>query len=184
MSGQSTGETGGLRGLGRRLVRTVEMLRGTDVGVEPYRPSDHGALAEFDVPDGEVEEERYWVNAPYAYVVVTHDPAASEHQYYAVEPEVGEFAQTLLDRVVEDIRDPLLYRTEEDPTRESVLREELTSLVEQYGVDVDMRTFHTIFYYLLRDFRGYGKIDPLIHDPKIEDISCDGYDLPIFVYHD
>ncbi len=24
----------------------------------------------------------------------------------------------------------------------------------------------------------------LMHDPHIEDISCDGYDLPIFVYHD
>jgi hypothetical protein len=56
--------------------------------------------------------------------------------------------------------------------------------LEQYGAEVEMDSFHALLYYLLRDFRRYGKVDPLFHDPHIEDISCDGYDLPIFVYHD
>ena len=47
-----------------------------------------------------------------------------------------------------------------------------------------MDTFHALAYYLYRDFRGYGKVDPLLNDRHIEDVSCDGYDLPIFVYHD
>jgi flagellar protein FlaI len=33
------------------------------------------------------------------------------------------------------------------------------------------------------DFIWYGKIDPLMRDPNIEDISCDGSCLPIFLFH-
>ncbi|MCS7111273.1 MAG: type II/IV secretion system ATPase subunit [Ignisphaera sp.] len=38
-------------------------------------------------------------------------------------------------------------------------------------------------YYILRDFIGYGEIDPLIRDPNIEDVTCDGVDRPIYVFH-
>ena len=38
-------------------------------------------------------------------------------------------------------------------------------------------------YYIFRDFIGLGKIEPLLKDPNIEDISCDGVGVPIYVYH-
>ncbi|GAB7008179.1 type II/IV secretion system ATPase subunit [Halorubrum trueperi] len=160
------------------------MLRGSEIEVRPFRPGQDGPLASFTVPDGEREIDRYWVNAPYAYVVITYDDAASENRYYAVEPDLDRFERELLDRVVDDIRDPLLYREGTGKTDEETIREELESLLESYGVDAGMDTFHAIAYYLYRDFRGYGKIDPLLNDRHIEDVSCDGYDLPIFVYHD
>jgi flagellar protein FlaI len=34
-----------------------------------------------------------------------------------------------------------------------------------------------------RDFLGLGKIEPLMRDSEIEDISCDGVNIPIYVYH-
>jgi len=40
-----------------------------------------------------------------------------------------------------------------------------------------------IFYHIFRDFVGYGKIDILMEDEGIEDISCDGHHVPIFIYH-
>ncbi|MFW6318312.1 MAG: type II/IV secretion system ATPase subunit [Halorubrum sp.] len=168
----------------RRLARTWEMLRGSEIDVRPFRPGEDGPLASFAVPDGEREVDRYWVNAPYAYVVVTHDDEESEHRYYAVEPDLDEFERDLLDRVVDDIRDPLLYREGSGRTDEETLREELKGLLEGYGVECGMATFHALAYYLYRDFRGYGKVDPLLNDRHIEDVSCDGYDLPLFVYHD
>jgi len=172
-----------LDGLQARLRRFVSVLRGSSLDVRPYRPGD-GVFAEFDPPPGEELVDRYWVNAPYAHVVITYDDEESEHYYYAVEPELDDFELELLARTKVDIRDPLLYRTNEEPTAEETLRDELQTLLEQYGVNVSMRTFHALLYYLARDFRRFGRIDPLMHDPHIEDISCDGYDLPIFVYHD
>jgi flagellar protein FlaI len=186
MSGELTqgGAESTLSGLRRRISRTVEMLRGSELDVRPFRPGEDGPLASFDPPEGQDEIDRYWVNAPYAYVVITHDPDASEHLYYAVEPDLDEFESLLLQRVVEDIRDPLLYRAGANTTDEETLREELSRLLEQYGVEAEMGTFHSLLYYLIRDFRGYGKVDPLLNDRHIEDVSCDGYDLPIFVYHE
>jgi len=171
-------------GLRRRLVRTYEMLRGSTLDVRPFWPGEDGPLASFELPPGHDELDRYWVNAPFAYVVITRDLEESKNQYHAVEPDLNAFEETLRDRVVADIRDPLLYRSDNDPVDEAVLSTELESLLEEYGVDVDMHTFYTLLYYLRRGFRGFGRLDPLMHDPHIEDISCDGYDLPIFVYHD
>jgi flagellar protein FlaI len=173
--------TGGLRG---RIERFVELLRGTDYESDPFRPADDAPLASFSLPTDHREVERYWVNAPFAYVVVTYDEVASEHQYHAVEPDLSPFAARLLDRVRRDIRNPLLYRDDADPTGEATLRAELSDLVGEYGVAVDAATFHATLYYLFRDFRGYGRADPLMRDPHVEDVSCDGYDLPVFVYHD
>jgi len=40
-----------------------------------------------------------------------------------------------------------------------------------------------LLYTLKRDFIGYGLIDPIKHDINVEDISCDGYNSRVFVYH-
>jgi flagellar protein FlaI len=190
MSGDTTegaregGFEGRLASLGRRIARTFEVLRGSSLDVRPYRPADDPPLGSFSVPEGHEEVERYWVNAPYAFVVVTYDSGESEHRYHVVEPDADSFQGSLLNRVLTDIREPLLYRSDAAPTAEETLAEELGTLLEQYGIEISMDTFYTVLYYLLRNFRGYGKVDPLMYDPHIEDISCDGYGLPIFVYHD
>jgi len=38
-------------------------------------------------------------------------------------------------------------------------------------------------YYIERDFIGLGKINPLMKDPNLEDISCDGVGIPLYIYH-
>ncbi len=40
-----------------------------------------------------------------------------------------------------------------------------------------------LLYRLRRDFLGYERIDGIKHDINVEDISCDGYNSPVFVYH-
>nr|WP_245708185.1 type II/IV secretion system ATPase subunit [Halobacterium jilantaiense] len=41
----------------------------------------------------------------------------------------------------------------------------------------------TLLYTLQRDFVGYERIDPIKHDINVEDISVDGWNSPVFVYH-
>jgi flagellar protein FlaI len=174
-----------LGSLKRRVVRTVQMLRGTNIDHAAYDPSQHGRLVNFDGLDGYEETDRYWVNPPFAFVSVNHDDAANEYLYYVVEPELDEYEHALLETLFEDVRDPLVYRRDLDAEdTEVVLDQALHEHLERYGADVDMTTYHKLYYYLWRAFRGYGKLDPVMHDPHVEDISCDGYDLPLFVYHD
>ncbi len=166
------------------ISRFVTVVVKSDITVSPFDPVRDGPVSSIPIPDTETEIDRYWVNAPYVYVVVTHDSEANERYYYAVEPDLDQFQSDLLDRVRKDIRDPLLFRDVDPDTAEATIKSELASLLQTYGLEIDMRTFYSLLYYLLRDFRGYGKIDPLLSDSHIEDISCDGYDLPVFVYHD
>ena len=51
------------------------------------------------------EVDRYWLNAPYAFVSINHDPNANESLYYVVEPELDPFEQDLLEDLFTDIRD-------------------------------------------------------------------------------
>ncbi|MCX6666258.1 MAG: type II/IV secretion system ATPase subunit [Euryarchaeota archaeon] len=48
---------------------------------------------------------------------------------------------------------------------------------------LDAESKDKIFYHIFRDFLGYGRIDILIQDDGIEDVSCDGPDTPIFIHH-
>jgi flagellar protein FlaI len=58
---------------------------------------------------------------------------------------------------------------------QAILDEDATTLTE-YQVE-------KLLYYLKRDFIGYERIDGIKHDVNVEDISCDGYNSPVFVYH-
>jgi len=49
--------------------------------------------------------------------------------------------------------------------------------------DAEKESKNKIFYHLFREFLGYGKIDIIMEDDGIEDISCDGHHVPIFLYH-
>jgi len=174
----------------RTLRRTAEVLRGSSVDVGEYDPTDHGPLVTFSGLAGFEEVDRYWVNAPFAFVSINYDDVENEHQYHVVEPELDDLEAELLDRLFEDVRDSLVNRrasgdaTAADADPEAVLKAELGDLLSVYGVEVDPASFYRLFYYLYRSFQGFGKLDPLMADPHIEDISCDGYDLPLFVYHD
>ncbi|GAD52986.1 type II secretion system protein [Halarchaeum acidiphilum MH1-52-1] len=168
-----------------RLARAVEMLRGSTVPAEDYRPSAHGPLVTFDGLDGFEEVDRYWVNAPYAFVWVGHDAAANEYRYHVVEPDLDDVERELLENLFSDVRDTLVYDAAYDPGEaETVLRDRTRALLEEYGADVSAETYHRLFYYLYRAFEGYEKLDPVMHDGHVEDISCDGYEIPLFVYHD
>jgi len=186
--GQAPGADGGGRGLAsvrEWLAGTARLLTGTSVSVPNYDPRRHGRLVTFDGVDGHEEVDRYWLNAPYAFAVITYDPDTTEHRYNVVEPNLTADERELLDRLFEDVRDPLLYADDvDDQSPEAALRDQLRARLGEYGVAIDEESVHRLFYYLYRSFQGYGKLDAVMYDPHVEDISCDGPGLPVFVYHD
>ncbi len=142
------------------LSRTATVLSGSAVPTANYDPSRHGTLVEFDGLNGYNEVERYWLNAPFAFASINHDPDRDEHLYQVVEPSLTDIERELLDRLFEDIRIPLIYRDDVDADPERVLAEELEARLEEYGVVIEPETFYRLFYYLHRSFQGYGHIDP------------------------
>jgi flagellar protein FlaI len=50
-------------------------------------------------------------------------------------------------------------------------------------LDIDPLSKEKIMYYLEKDAIGLGKLEELMKDPNIEDISCDGSGVFFFLYH-
>lgn len=67
--------------------------------------------------------------------------------------------------------------------KEHYLYDHLSYLIKKHRMRISEQSMDNIFYYIFREFIGYGKIDILMKDEDIEDISCDGPDVPIFIYH-
>ncbi|VVB59203.1 Type II/IV secretion system protein [uncultured archaeon] len=65
----------------------------------------------------------------------------------------------------------------------SYLKKAIDEIIVQFGIFVPPERRELYEYYILRDFIGYGKLQPLMNDPNLEDISCDGVNIPLFVYH-
>lgn len=63
------------------------------------------------------------------------------------------------------------------------LHNQTSKLLDYFGIKLTESEKQTIFYYIDRDFLGFGVIEPLIRDPEIEDISCDGIGIPIYIFH-
>ncbi|MCU4740402.1 type II/IV secretion system ATPase subunit [Natronoglomus mannanivorans] len=181
--------------------RVIDLLSGSQIDLENYDPDAHGSLFAFDERSSKRASEtetgtgtgtgtktelvdRYWVDAPFSYIEIVYDPDRHRHEYHTVEPALREDERVLLETLFADIRDPLLYRDQTTDDVETLLVETIHEHLERYGAEIDMATFYRLLYYVHRDFRGYGRLEPVMHDPHVEDISCDGYDLPIFVYHD
>jgi len=197
------------------------------------------------------EEERYWVNKPYAFVIVFRSTKENEVKYYAVQPYRTEIEEDLTEFLTGKLRTSIKYADEsiaggDEAFREEVIVEETRSLLDRYGIyeddgdergiadalidrfgiepsegiawriaeslgyeppvesgsdppsisarpepavlaeDAETLSEHQVeklLYYLKRDFIGYERIDPIKYDINVEDISCDGYNSPVFVYH-
>ncbi len=59
----------------------------------------------------------------------------------------------------------------------------MEELLGRYAVIYEGARVNYIRYYLLREALGFGYIDPLMRDPHIEDVSCNGYNTPVYVWH-
>jgi len=195
------------------------------------------------------EVDRYWVNKPYAFVVIFHSNKENEKKYYLVEPHLTPIEAELLEFLTGKLRTAIKYAgddvvvqgSEED--RRGVIDRETRRLLDRYDllsedvdaigervrelfaaddrsvgerlkrlvageersndglpvgaepvrpepalIEEDAETLSSaqiekLLYRLKRDFIGYQRIDGIKHDINVEDISCDGYNSPVFVYH-
>ncbi|MGQ9551165.1 MAG: type II/IV secretion system ATPase subunit [Candidatus Bathycorpusculaceae bacterium] len=79
--------------------------------------------------------------------------------------------------------DVALNEIETKEKAENYLREKTKEIVRKYRIKIPPEAVDKIAYYIIRDFMGYGKIDPLMKDHLIEDISADGVNIPVYVWH-
>jgi flagellar protein FlaI len=151
---------------------------------EPYDPEKHGAMAAFPGVQGYEEVERYWVDEPYAFTVILYNESTNNYLYYVVEPSLTVFEKELLVEVYDRLQDVLMIENLDVTTdKKELLKEKTIQIINDYIGKIDTKSYYKIMYYIDRDYLEFGKINPIMHDNFIEDISNNGFDTPIFLYH-
>ncbi len=143
-------------------------------------------LAEhFEEESSRREVEIYPVYEPYGYVRISYDEDDHQYLYEVIEPELSDREEKILEFIEETIIDVLdvgLSRLSNEEA-EAMLIELTDQVIHDYSIEVDESARMRLTYYVVRDFLGFGKLDIIMRDTMIEDISCDGADIPIFLYH-
>ena len=123
---------------------------------------------------------------PYAYAAITHDPNTGGMLYFLIEPTLLDEDKALYKRISNFLIEELDVDVRKIPTKEEaekILRMKVNEIVKSYKIKVEAEVLDKLMYFLARDFVYHGRIEPLMKDHMIEDISCDGPNVPIYIWH-
>ena len=129
---------------------------------------------------------RYPLIEPYAYANIRWNEKTQEVIYTLIEPPLTDKENNMLKKLMEmvvDLLDINLMNVTEIGAVKKYLREKIDALIEDYGFDMSKPEYDKIMYYMERNFLGLSTIEPMMQDAQIEDISCDGVSVPIFIFH-
>jgi archaeal flagellar protein FlaI len=130
--------------------------------------------------------DKYSLYEPFAQVVIVQEAKTGEHKYVLDELQLDSFERGIYKRVLEMLLAEIGSPKEEIADARKFFAEEAKKIVDKYRITLGWLpdvSWYKILYHAERDLVGFGKIDPLMRDPNIEDISCDGVNKPIYVWH-
>jgi archaeal flagellar protein FlaI len=137
------------------------------------------------LPEDAQQIETSDIEAPNSKVTIAALPElGGGYAYYIEETTLTEqeknIHRTLLDILSKELN-PLEVGT--DP-KTHVLNE-TKRLAKKYGLNKQIaeNSWPKLQYYLHRDLVGYGDIHVIMNDPLIEDVSANGLNLPVYVWH-
>ncbi len=120
-----------------------------------------------------------------AWAYIHWEQKSKELIYELVEPKLSKFEKQLLDKLEDKLEEKLdiLFVPKGKGKHKTYLRKKIKEVVNLFGWKMSQETASKIEYYAFRDFIGFGKIEALMHDQNIEDISCDGVNIPLYIFH-
>lgn len=137
------------------------------------------------IPDKDTSEvEVNAIEKPFSYVRILYNSHYNEYTYEIIEPQLNPDEETMITKLKEHLIALVEFKDYEiDAERIQYMYD----LIDHAIKDLDLRpsaiAFEKIKYYIIRDFIGFGMIQVPMHDPNVEDISCDGLNIPIYIYH-
>lgn len=121
----------------------------------------------------------------FSYAKIFWDEKTRRHIYQVVEPPMP----LKLKEIMLKVKDSLEKRLDVDFSKLKIfeareyVKNQISDILTYYGFVTSEVEKQILQYYIERDFIGLGKIEPLMNDSQLEDISCDGTNIPIFVFH-
>ncbi|MEM0058336.1 MAG: type II/IV secretion system ATPase subunit [Candidatus Bathyarchaeia archaeon] len=138
------------------------------------------------LPRGFKVVERYPLYEPFAHVAIVQNPKTGEYKYILDELQLDPLERGVYNRILEILLAEIESPKEEIKDPRKFFAEEAKKIVDKYRISLGWLpdvSWYKILYHAERDLVGFGRIDPLMRDPNIEDISCDGVNKPVYVWH-
>jgi len=140
-------------------------------------PSLEGALRDVNIT--------YPVNAPFQYVHIRYDHDEGALRYEVREPPLSDderFALSIVEKGFEKMISTNLDMIA-GGDRVAYLRDRFLSLVTIFGIGATEDQKERMFFHLCKKYLGFSHIDTLMKDKYIEDISCNGSNINVYVMH-
>jgi archaeal flagellar protein FlaI len=138
------------------------------------------------ITDTNIEEIGFYgIVQPFSYVRATYNKATSEYILTVIEPKLTEDEEDLLKLIKETLEKTLDYEWEKLTVmdKKTYLEKSVESYLKSRGMRIEPISKDKLTYFITRDFVGYGVVDALMNDLHVEDVSCDGVGIPLFVFH-
>ncbi len=135
--------------------------------------------------ESEIEEiDFYPIYEPFAYVEIIREKESLDKRYVLLEMQLTKDEEYLL-KFINETLDGFIFKTVdlESKGEDKYLSEKVDLIIDDYMLNIDSLTKKKILYYLEKESIGLGKLEIIMKDPNIEDISCDGSGVYIFLYH-
>ena len=130
------------------------------------------------------ELDKYPVMPPHAFARIVRDLRSLNIIYQIIEPPLTKKEEEIRQEIFDIFVKSLTASIDEIDADPGVyLRTAMDKIIKSYGMKVSKKSKSKIFYYLRRDLIGYGRMDVMMNDPNVEDVSLDGTGIPIFAYH-
>jgi archaeal flagellar protein FlaI len=125
------------------------------------------------------------VNPPYSYARISYNDRTKEYLYEVVEPQLSGHERELVNHLKSTLAKILGSEVASlsSADKRAYLRGEVEEYLRTRQIALSPLSTERVIYYIQRDFVGYGPVDALILDPQVEDISCDGVGVPLFIFH-
>jgi flagellar protein FlaI len=124
----------------------------------------------------------YWIEPPHVYIRIIQKGNVG-FTYTIVEPAITFKEQVVLRETYSHLRKVIIYDNPDSPPVDPLQKDSLTRIIRMFYPGVTDERSTILSYYLKRDLSGFGPLEALMHDPALEDISCNGANLPVFVFH-
>ena len=153
---------------------------------KPKQTQPEAPTVIFDkLPENAQEIETYPVSEPYSKVTIASlEELGGGYAYY-----IGETALTPEEKNIHNILLEILSKELKPPktgiSRKTHVSHEAHRLAKKYGLTKKIAdsSWPALEYYIHRDLVGFGDIDVIMNDPLIEDLSVNGLNLPVYIWH-
>jgi len=138
------------------------------------------------LPMGHKVVERYSLYEPFAHVAIAQIPSTGEFKYILDELQLDIVERNVYNRILEILLAEIQSPKEEIEDPRVFFDREAKKIVSKYRISLGWLpdvSWSKILYHAERDLVGFGRLDALMRDPNIEDISCDGLEKPVYVWH-